>query len=129
MKVYLDNASTTPLSSTTKDYIIQLLDEFGNPSSLHSVGKNTKEIMSDARKSVAKFINANVNDVHFTSGGSASNTLGIKGYYQKHNCCILYSPIAHKSILKCVESCKHNNTIIKMNHVDYLLYILNDNNF
>lgn len=115
MKVYLDNASTTPLSSTTKDYIIQLLDEFGNPSSLHSVGKNTKEIMSEARKSVAKFINTDVNNIYFTSGGSASNTLGIKGYYQKHNCCILYSPIAHKSILKCVESCKYSYPL-KVDH-------------
>ena len=115
MKVYLDNASTTPLSSTTKDYIIQLLDEFGNPSSLHSVGKNTKEIVSDARKSVAEFINADTNNIYFTSSGSASNTLGIKGYYQKHNCCILYSPIAHKSILKCVESYKYSYPL-KVNH-------------
>lgn len=104
MNVYLDNASTTPLSSTTKNYIIQLLDEFGNPSSLHSVGKLAKETISDTRKLVAKFINADANNIYFTSGGSASNTLAIKGYEKEYKCDIFYSPIAHKSILKCVDS-------------------------
>lgn len=106
--IYLDNAATTPLSQSTKEYLINLLETYGNPSSLHSVGQSAKQIISDARKSVAKFINTDTNNIYFTSGGSASNTLGIKGYYQKHNCCILYSPIAHKSILKCVESYKYS---------------------
>ena len=94
--MYLDNASTTPLSESTKHSIIQLLDEFGNPSSLHSVGQTTKKIITDTRKSVAKFINANTNDVYFTCSGSASNTLVVRGYYQKNNGCVLYSPTAHK---------------------------------
>lgn len=64
-------------------------------------------MISNARKSVAAFINANPKDIYFTSGGSASNTLAIRGYYTKHNCHILYSPIAHKSVLRCVEHCKN----------------------
>ena len=109
--MYLDNASTTPLSESTKQYIIQLLDEFGNPSSLHSVGQTTKKIITDTRKSVAKFINANTNDVYFICSGSASNTLGVKGYYQKNNCCVLYSPTAHKSILKCAKDYKNSHAL------------------
>lgn len=108
MQVYLDNSATTPLSEETKQYLIELLDAYGNPSSSHSIGQSAKQIISEARKSVAKFINTDVNNIYFTSGGSASNTLGIKGYYQKHNCCILCSPIAHKSILKCIESYKYS---------------------
>ena len=115
MQVYLDNSATTPLSEKTKQYLIKLLETYGNPSSLHSVGQSAKQIISEARKSVAKFINTDVNNIYFTSGGSASNTLGIKGYYQKHNCCILYSPIAHKSILKCVESYKYSYPL-KVDH-------------
>lgn len=115
MQVYLDNSATTPLSEETKQYLIKLLETYGNPSSLHSVGQSAKQIVSEARKSVARFINADINNVYFTSGGSASNTLGIKGYYQKHNCCILYSPIAHKSILKCVESYKYSYPL-KVDH-------------
>ena len=56
---------------------------------------------------MAKFINGKSENIIFTSGGSASNTLAIRGYVQKHNCTVLYSPIAHKSIIKCVESIKN----------------------
>lgn len=106
--IYLDNAATTPLSKEMTDYLVSILNLYGNPSCLHSVGEKAKQIITDARNSVAKFINAKPNDVYFTSGGSASNTLAIKGYYQKHDCCILYSPIAHKSVLKCVEEYKYS---------------------
>lgn len=114
MRVYLDNAATTPLTDSVKEYLISILDEWGNPSSLHSQGQKPKQIISQARQSIAKFINADSNDIYFTSGGSASNTLAVNGFWTKNHCTIFYSPIAHKSILKCVESC--NNSIpLKVN--------------
>ena len=94
MEVYLDNAATTPLTDSVKEYLISILDEWGNPSSLHSQGQKPKQIISQARQSVAEFINADSKDIYFTSGGSASNTLAINGYYQKNDCTIFYSPIA-----------------------------------
>lgn len=105
--MYLDNAATTPLTPQVKDYIILLLDTYQNPSSIYQSGTIAKQVITTARNNVAKFINADSKDIIFTSGGSASNTLAIKGYIQKHNCTVLYSPIAHKSILKCVESIKN----------------------
>lgn len=105
--MYLDNAATTPLTQQVKDYIISLLDTYQNPSSIYQSGTIAKQVITTARNNVAKFINADSKDIIFTSGGSASNTLAIKGYIQKHNCTVLYSPIAHKSILKCVESIKN----------------------
>lgn len=114
MRVYLDNAATTPLTDSVKKYLISILDEWGNPSSLHSQGQKPKQIISQARQSVAKFINADSKDIYFTSGGSASNTLAIRGYFQKNDCTLFYSPIAHKSILKCVES-YHNSIPLKVN--------------
>lgn len=105
--IYLDNAATTKLSDSMKDYLMSILDCYGNPSSPYSISDKSRQIISNARKTVAKFINANTEDIYFTPSGSASNTLAIRGYYLKHNCCILYSPIAHKSILKCVNSCKY----------------------
>lgn len=105
--MFLDNASTTPLTPQVKDYIISLLDTYQNPSSTYQSGTNVKQIITTARNNVAKFINADSQNIIFTSGGSASNTLAIKGYVQKHNCTVLYSPIAHKSILKCIESIKN----------------------
>ncbi len=106
VNVYLDHAASTPLSDSMKQYLSSVLDLYGNPSSLHSVGEAAKQIISAARQKVAGFINANAADIYFTPSGSASNTLAIKGYYAKHNRTILYSPIAHKSILKCVQSLK-----------------------
>lgn len=106
MNIYLDNAATTPLKKETKDYLIDILSLYGNPSSIYSIGTEVKKIITAVRKSVASFINTSDDNIYFTSGGSASNTLAIKGYYSKNNCCILYSPIAHKSIIECVSSCK-----------------------
>lgn len=114
MEVYLDHAATTKLTDSVKEYLVSILDEWGNPSSIHSRGTKPKQIISQARQSVAKFINADSKEIYFTSGGSASNTLAIKGFFQKNDCTILYSPIAHKSILKCVES-YHNSIPLKVN--------------
>ena len=130
-KIYLDNAATAPLTPQVKQHIIELLDKYANPSSLYQSGIDTRQIIEQARKNVAKFINGESDNIIFTSGGSASNTLSIKGYIQKHDCCILYSPIAHKSILKCVESCKNaiplevdSNGFIGIDKLDKLLNVI-----
>lgn len=105
--IYLDNAATTKLTPEVKQYIIELLDQYANPSSLYQSGVDARQIIEQARKNVAEFINGKSENIIFTSGGSASNTLAVRGYVQKHNCTVLYSPIAHKSIIKCVESIKN----------------------
>lgn len=114
MRVYLDNAATTQLTDSVKKYLISILDDFGNPSSLYSISEKPKQIILNARQSVAKFINADSTDIYFTSSGSASNTLAINGFWMKNHCTIFYSPIAHKSILKCVKS-YHNSIPLKVN--------------
>lgn len=113
--MYLDNAATTPLKSEVKEYIISILDTYQNPSSMYQSGVNAKQIITTARNNVAKFINADPKDIIFTSGGSANNTLFIKGYTQKNECRVLYSPTSHKSVLRCVESLKHKCSL-KVNH-------------
>lgn len=105
--IYLDNAATTKLKQEVKSYIIELLDQFYNPSSLYHGGIDVHQIITQARLNVAKFNNAKPENIIFTCGGSASNSLAIQGYIKKHNCTVLYSPIAHKSIIKCVEHIKN----------------------
>lgn len=117
--MYLDNASTTPLLPEVKDYIISMLDNYQNPSSLYQSGSHSKQIITKARVNVANFINANPGNIIFTSGGSASNTLMIKGYVQKNDCMVFYSPIAHKSVLKCVESLEYK-TPLKVDRRGYI---------
>lgn len=104
MKIYLDNAATTPLNQETKNYIISILDDYYNPSSAYQEGRNIRNKIDEARKNIADFIHADESNILFTSGGSASNTLAVKGYKDKNDCVILYSPIAHKSILNYVKT-------------------------
>lgn len=113
--MYLDNAATTELKPEVKDYIVSFLDTYQNPSSMYQSGVNVKQIIATARNNIAKFINADSKDIIFTSGGSANNSLFVKGFYQKYQCMILYSPTSHKSILRCVESLKYKHPL-KVNH-------------
>lgn len=134
--VYLDNAATTPLTDSVKESLISILDEWGNPSSLHSKGTKPKQIISESRKSIAKFINANEKEIYFVPSGSAGNTLAIKGLAsdnpQENKYEVFYSPTTHKSMLKACESCRYN-TPLKVNtdgeiDIAYLEYVLTRHN-
>ncbi len=107
MEIYLDNAATTPLSDPMKKYLTSILDLWGNPSSLYAKGTESKRIISDARRSVARFIHAVPDHIYFTPSGSACNTWAVRGYDKAHRHTVLYSPIAHKSILQCAEDCQY----------------------
>lgn len=108
--MYLDNAATTPLTKEVKDYIVSLLDNYYNPSSTYENGRLVRQLITEVRNKVARFINTEDSNVIFTPSGSASNTLAIKGFINEHSDYnIYYSPIAHKSIQECVKHC--NNVI------------------
>lgn len=113
--MYLDNAATTRLTPEVKEYIISLLDNYYNPSSVYQNGSDVRHIINKSRENVAKFINAKPNNIIFTSSGSASNTLAIQGVLRRNNYTMLYSPIAHKSIIKCSESIR-NAYPLKVDH-------------
>ena len=101
MGLYLDNASTTPLLPEVKDFIINNLDTFVNPNSRHKIGDRAKDIIDYSAEKVANLINTNAENIIFTSGGSASNTLAIKGFSEAmQHSKILYSPTCHKSIIE-----------------------------
>lgn len=118
MNVYLDYAATTNLSDSMKEYLISVLNDWGNPSSLHSQGTKPKQIITEARQSVAHFINADPMDIYFTPSGSGANTLAVKGLVsdnpEENPYTVFYSPTAHKSMLKACESCKYH-TPLKVN--------------
>jgi cysteine desulfurase len=76
MKVYLDNAATTPLAPEVIDEMTKVLREhFGNPSSVHAFGRDAKNVVELARRRIATLINAEPKEIIFTSGGTeADNT-------------------------------------------------------
>lgn len=114
--MYLDNAATTQLTEEVKQYIIDLLDVYQNPSSTYQSGINAKNIINKARESVAKFINGKSNNIIFTSSGSSANTLAIKGLTsenpQLNKYKVYYSPPAHKSMIKACESCLYHDSLL-----------------
>lgn len=92
MVIFLDNSATTPLSDVAKQTIIEHLDDYGNPSSSYEFGRKSRLLIEDARERIAKCINAEPNEIFFTSGGSESNTWALNG----HNA--MSSSIEHHSI-------------------------------
>ncbi|MFR5876735.1 MAG: cysteine desulfurase NifS [Eubacterium sp.] len=76
--IYVDNAATTRLSDAALKAMMPLMqDIYGNPSSLHHIGQTAKEYLEDARERAAKCINANPNEIYFTSGGSEADNQAI----------------------------------------------------
>lgn len=105
MKVYLDNAATTPLDERVfeamKPYLI---DHFGNPSSIHSHGRTVRSGLEQARKKVAHILRVAPSEIFFTSGGTeADNTIiknSIDVYEIKH---AITSRIEHHAVLHTLE--------------------------
>ena len=75
--IYMDNAATAPVCEAAKQAIIKHLNDFGNPSSTHEFGRQSRLLIEDARERIAKCINANPEHIYFTSGGSEANTLAL----------------------------------------------------
>jgi cysteine desulfurase len=85
MAIYLDHAATTPLNPDVLKAYVDALSVVGNPSSIHSQGQNAKRMLEEAREQVAASLGANPIEVTFTSGGTESINLAIKGLYWARN--------------------------------------------
>ena len=105
--VYFDYNATTPLDPQVRDAMLPFLGEvYGNPSSVHHIGRRARSILDDARDRAAKLLGAKPSEVIFTSGGTESNNLAIFGVARllkskgKH---IITSVIEHHAVLHCVD--------------------------
>ena len=105
--VYFDNAATTKIrSEVLNEMIPYLTSNYGNASSLYSIGRTSKHAIDNARAQVASLINCNPNEIYFTSCGSESDNTALKGIAfanKKKGNHIITSKIEHPAIL---ESCK-----------------------
>lgn len=78
MKVYLDNAATTPMAPEVIDRMTEVMkNHYGNPSSVHGFGRDAKAVIEIARREVAKLINAEPKEIIFTSGGTEADNMAI----------------------------------------------------
>ncbi|MBV6497348.1 MAG: Cysteine desulfurase IscS [Pyrinomonadaceae bacterium] len=102
-RIYLDNSATTPLDPAVLEAMMPYLtSEFGNSSSIHTFGQKAKMAVDRARHQVAALLNATrPNEIVFTSGGTESNNLAIRGLFQantKHGNHIILSAIEHPAV-------------------------------
>ena len=104
-RIYFDNAATTPLDKEVLDAMLPYLtSQFGNPSSIYSYGRESRLAIENARKSVAKILNAHPGEIFFTSGGTESNNTAILSSIRDLGCRhIITSPIEHHAVIHTVE--------------------------
>lgn len=105
-RIYLDNAATTKLDSDVLESMMPYLTTyFGNPSSIYSYGRESRFAIENARKSVAKILNANPAEIFFTSGGTESSNTAITKSVRDLGCKhIISSKIEHHATLHTLEN-------------------------
>ena len=120
--VYLDHAATTKLSNKVMEEMTKSFSEnYGNPSSVHSLGQRAKSAVERARHIVAQNLKAETTEIVFTSGGAEGNNLVIRGFLKankdkgKH---IITSKIEHSTILKTFEQLENEGYEISYISVD-----------
>jgi cysteine desulfurase len=102
---YLDHAATTPMLPQAVDRMAELLGQVGNASSLHAAGRRARRIVEESRETVAAALGARPSEVIFTSGGTESDNLAVKGlYWARHDVDpqrrrVLVSAVEHHAVL------------------------------
>lgn len=107
MEAYLDNSATTPVSQGVKEIVIKtMMEDYGNPSSIHMKGVEAERYLRQAKEILAKILKVNEKEIIFTSGGTESNNLALIGIANanhragKH---IITTSVEHASVLNTVK--------------------------
>ena len=121
MKVYLDNAATTALDKEVLEAMLPLMVEhYGNPSSIHAFGRQTRAAIEHARKTVARLLNCSPAEIFFTSGGTEADNMAIRCSIEnlgiKH---AITSAIEHHAVLHTLEELAAKG-IIKLSKVNLI---------
>tara|TARA_R110000782_G_scaffold196281_2_gene285628 strand:- start:14 stop:1162 length:1149 start_codon:yes stop_codon:yes gene_type:complete len=111
--VYLDNAATTQVHSTVIAKMQDALaNSYGNPSSTHSFGRTAKTAIESARKTIAKYINAQPSEIIFTSGGTEADNMIIRCAVRDLGVkTIITSKIEHHAVLHTVEELEKKDSV------------------
>ena len=112
-KIYFDNAATTPLDPEVIEVMVNVMkNTFGNPSSVHAIGRQARVVVEEARKKVASFIHAAPAELFFTAGGTEADNMvlqsAVKDLGVNH---IITSPIEHHAVLETAEKIEHKKKI------------------
>jgi cysteine desulfurase len=121
MRIYFDNAATTPIDKEVFNAMVPFLENhFGNPSSIYSYGRETRIAIESARKSVAKILNAHPAEIFFTSGGTESSNTAIQSAVRDLGCRhIITSALEHHAVSHTVGHLD-NIDLVKVSYVKLL---------
>lgn len=110
-KIYLDNAATTPLAPEVKAAMVEAMEVFGNPSSTHGFGRQSKILIEKVRKNIAKELKCEPGEIFFTSGGTEADNLAILSSVRDLGVeRIITLPTEHHAVLHTVEHiCKEED--------------------
>lgn len=107
MPVYLDHNATTRVDPRVVEAMLPYLQgPYGNPSSLHRYGRAARDAVEQARVQVAALVGAQAQEIVWTSGGTESNNLAIKGSIGARPARLLYGATDHPAVMECAESLK-----------------------
>jgi cysteine desulfurase len=97
-RIYLDNAATTPLLPEVRDFLCRVLEVFGNPSSLHALGEEARELLEMARENVASLLGVEPECIVFNSCATEGNNTVVFGAVGERRGNLVISAIEHKSV-------------------------------
>lgn len=119
MRIYLDNAATTPLDERVLEAMLPYLSgQFGNPSSIHSYGREARNAVERARKLVAGLLNCAPSEIFFTSGGTESDNTALRQAVRRYGIGhAISSPLEHHAVLHTLEDL-HRNGHLDLHWVD-----------
>ena len=121
-EIYLDNSASTQIDNNVLEYMFQIAkDCYANPSSVHKLGQKSRRIMDESRETIAMFLKVKSRELIFTSSGSESNNLALRGvmkspkYKGNH---IISTKIEHSSVLKTLEDLEKEGVEVTLLDVD-----------
>ncbi|ARM31566.1 cysteine desulfurase family protein [Prosthecochloris sp. HL-130-GSB] len=126
-RIYLDHNATTPLHPEVKNEMIEAMEMYGNPSSMHAYGREARANVEHARRSVASFIGAHEDEMVFVGSGSEANNTVLSLFACASNLCIpgfrarqtiITTRIEHPCVLETSQCLAHRGSTVKLIDVD-----------
>lgn len=121
-EIYLDNSASTRLDEAVLEHMYRIAKEsYGNPSSVHRIGQNSRKIIDEARETIAMFLKIKSRELVFTASGSEANNLALRGIMKSSKLKgnhIISTKIEHSSVLKTLEDLEKEGAEITLLDVD-----------
>ncbi|MEY8308618.1 cysteine desulfurase family protein [Erysipelotrichaceae bacterium 51-3] len=109
--IYFDNAATTPVNQEVAALFVKLLGEYGNPDSLHQLGRKSHRLLEESRTRIASMLEAKPEEILFTSCASESNSMAVVGYALANQ---------HRGKRIITSNSEHSSTTAAMNYLESL---------